>query len=696
MGGTIHYSDMDDVELLYHGIGIRDVGRDETFECAQVGDISSRILRTNSEEWGAQLSTIRQWASTKVIASAPHSISRQLYRPIRDPYEIRVLRINPGTGDDELQGTLHHCSAELGTDPHYRWVVSMDDLTTPVCYTALSYRWGPPIFDASIVCDGHDKKITKSLAAALRQLRQPSRSIVMWVDQICINQDDTREKEQQIPLMERIYARALTTVIWLGEGTTGSDTAMQLLDRISPCLQFAFAEVKPAAFEGLGLPPSHCKSWEELWKLLSRDWFSRVWIIQETLLPFVGTLWVACGKSILLWEVLEDSCLHLLYGGISRWLDTKFSDKDARGLDICERVRNLGVMRNDVCMGFPSPSSIFSLLCQTRNAQCYDPRDRVYGLLGVCSVRERAAVNVSYSEDCTVADLYRDLVSRYMGDVAYRVGPVLAYVDHESPDLPSWVPDWRVDSRMIPLAASWAQGIYTAYGRHKGKVLHDIKSRDRGELCVQGVLVDSIVKIDALITVPELSYKNPTINNKTLLDCINFSSQLQSAPPGDTVFNAFWHTMVAGKDGNGQLKSPDSFAEIFSLLLDESTGKSPSLPGQTYSVRQTRPKGKGGLELKNLSKRAPSQTFQEIRTAMKRALKHRRLGITQKGYLGLFPQRAKEGDDIYVLENCVVPYVMRPATSGNLRLVGECYIHGIMEGEAVEAEDIILGKIVLV
>ncbi|KAJ3544957.1 hypothetical protein NM208_g2761 [Fusarium decemcellulare] len=690
-------ADMDNGELLYQGIGITDWGREETFACAQVGDISAKMLWTSSEEWNAQLSTIHQWASTKVVASAPQSSSRQLYRPIRDPYEIRVLRINPGRGDDKLQGTLHHCSAELvGTDQPYRWVVSMDDFTTPVCYTALSYCWGPPEFEASIVCDGHDKKITKSLAAALRRLRQPDRSIVMWVDQICINQDDTTEKAQQIPLMERIYARALTTVIWLGEGTTGSDTAMQLLDKINAYLQFTFAEMKPETFEEIGLPPDDCKSWEELWKLFSREWFSRVWIIQETLLPPKRTLWVACGKSLLLWEILEDACIHLLYGGISRWLNARFPAEDGKGLDVCDRVVTLGAMRGDVSARGTSFSSIFSLLCKTRNAQCSDPRDRVYGLLGVCRVGERTAVNVSYAKECTAAGLYRDLVSRYVEDKTYRVGPILAYVDHESPDLPSWVPDWRVDSRMVPLAASWAQGIYSACGRHKDKVLHDIESRDRGELCVQGVLVDSIVKIGDLMKGPELSYKDPATSNKTLLDCINFAAQLRGAPPGDTVFNAFWHTIVAGKDGNGQLKSPTSFAEIFSLLLDELTSRSPSLPGQTYSVRQTRPKGKGRLELENLSKRAPSQTFQEIRTAMKRALKDRRLGITQKGYLGLFPQRAKEGDDIYVLENCVVPFVMRPAEHGNLQLVGECYVYGIMEGEAVEAKDIILGKIVLV
>ncbi|KAM5354795.1 hypothetical protein ACJ41O_001441 [Fusarium nematophilum] len=687
----------EDRELLYQGMGLKDYKRAGSFACARVDGITAKTFNYDPEEWDAAISKINQWASTKAGGSKPQSGNGQLYQPMRDPYEIRVLHLSPGTGSDKLRGTLHHCSVELKRDDNRsRWAVSMDDFTTMVCYTALSYCWGPPVFEASIECDGHEKKITKSLETALRQLRQPDWPIVMWIDQICVNQDDDREKEQQIPLMGRIYTQAKDTVIWLGEGTAGSDAAMQLLDRINPCLQFRLTEMKPGELERIGLPPPDSLLWEELWKFLSRPWFTRVWIIQETILPAWGSLWVACGGNLVPWDIIDDCCNDLVTCGISRWLEASFGAIGTRDEDACQRALSLGEMRSDHLTSL-NGSEIFSLLLKARNAQCYDPRDKVYGLLGVCSDEDRNAVTVSYAKECTAADLYRDVTSRYIGEKALRVGIAVCYADHESPDLPSWVPDWRLPSRVIPLGSSWAQGVYTAYGRLKGKVLHGVESRERGELCVQGLLVDSIAKVGEPAADPELTFTDPAAN-KTLLDCVKFVSQLQRDPPNDTIFNAFWRTLVAGKNGDGTLKCPPTFAEIFSLILDETTGGSPSLPGQTYSARQKRPKGKGRLELSNLTSRAPGETFQQIRTAMKRALQNRRLGATSRGYLGLFPERAREGDVMYVLENCTVPFVMRSAErhGGKLRLVGECYVDGIMEGEAVEAEDVSLEKIVLV
>jgi hypothetical protein len=145
-----------------------------------------------------------------------------------------VLEIKPGANSEKLQGSLHHCSVEFGSEPKdflafkgetlietrqsrltYKYLtmyaLSMDDLTTPIFSTALSYTWGSQIFDGIIECDGHEKAITKSLEAALRNFRKPDRSVVMWIDQICIDQDNSTEKEKQIPMMGKIYQHAWNT-----------------------------------------------------------------------------------------------------------------------------------------------------------------------------------------------------------------------------------------------------------------------------------------------------------------------------------------------------------------------------------------------------------------------------------------------------------------------------------------------------
>ncbi|KAH7122194.1 heterokaryon incompatibility protein-domain-containing protein, partial [Dactylonectria estremocensis] len=659
---------------IHDMMGLKNYNRAGQFACARAERATAATFGYWPEDWGAVQSAIHEWASTKVPSSTPQEESERLYQPMHDPYEIRVLELQPGGGDEKLRGMLHHCTLEFDRPVEARigvyrtkWALSTKDLREMVCYTALSYCWGPPVFEASIECDGHEKKITKSLEAALRQLRQPDHSIVMWIDQLCINQEDEKEKERQIPLMGRIYSHCLNTVIWLGEESVGSNSAMQLLEEIIPRLQFSHSDVGPDTFERLRLPAPDSAVWKELWNLLSRPWFTRVWIMQETILPRGVTLWVACGKGIIPWEILDYASNILVTCGIARWLTDRFAFGGTEGGDVCQRLLNLAEMRMDQ----DQQVDLFSLLVRARNAQCYDPRDKVYGLLGVCSDQDRAAVSVSYAKDCTAAGLFHDLTTRYLGDGAIRTSRILSFVDHESPDLPSWVPDWRVPSQVVPMGSSWASGVYSACGRFRGKKLvYDVDSRRRGELHVQGFFFDTVVKIGDVCTNPDLTYTDPAVNNQTLLACVDFVSQTLRNSPCGTVFDAFWHTVVAGKNENGQLKCPSSFAEIFSLLLDKSTGRSPSLPGQTYSVRQKRPKGKGRLELDNLSSRIPGQVFAQIRITMKKALQNRRLGVTAKGHLGLFPQRTRDGDVIYVLDNCPVPFVMRRAEGAKLRLVG--------------------------
>lgn len=126
----------------------------------------------------------------------------------------------------------------------------MNDLTVPISYTALSYTWGEPKFDAKFECDGCVKMITRSLESALRHFRQEDRSVVLWVDQICIDQENFEEKGQQIPLMSRIYELAVNTAIWLGDADDDSDSAMRLLKNIHVRLQFSTEEnIDPSELE---------------------------------------------------------------------------------------------------------------------------------------------------------------------------------------------------------------------------------------------------------------------------------------------------------------------------------------------------------------------------------------------------------------------------------------------------------------
>ena len=89
------------------------------------------------------------------------------------------------------------------------------DLRTRPRYSALSYRWGPRIFNHEILVNGQSLLIGKNLFRFLETFRQERESTYLWIDQICIEQANVKERNHQVGLMSTIYRRAWCTVIWL-------------------------------------------------------------------------------------------------------------------------------------------------------------------------------------------------------------------------------------------------------------------------------------------------------------------------------------------------------------------------------------------------------------------------------------------------------------------------------------------------
>jgi len=92
-------------------------------------------------------------------------------------------------------------------------------ITTPIDeappYEALSYCWGDPSDTEPIVLSKSQFSATKNLASALRHLRLPDKQRLMWIDSICINQADNKERNHQVRQMQRIY-RPSRRLAWRG------------------------------------------------------------------------------------------------------------------------------------------------------------------------------------------------------------------------------------------------------------------------------------------------------------------------------------------------------------------------------------------------------------------------------------------------------------------------------------------------
>ena len=115
-------------------------------------------------------------------------------------HEIRVLQLLAGDAyDGKVRATLIHA-----------------DLDQRPVYDALSYTWGDPADTTTIELDGNeDFKVTKNAALALHDLRSSVQFTHIWVDSICINQDNVAERNSQVMLMRRIYGQAQTVRTWV-------------------------------------------------------------------------------------------------------------------------------------------------------------------------------------------------------------------------------------------------------------------------------------------------------------------------------------------------------------------------------------------------------------------------------------------------------------------------------------------------
>jgi len=209
------------------------------------------------------------------------------------PYRYRSFA--QGTREFRLLKILHaedHEVPMICKLEHY----SMND---PPFYTALSYQWGDPSQWRVIDVDGTRYPVGLNLDSALRQLRA-RKCPLLWVDAICINQQDKNEKSAHIPLMKGIYYQADCVSVWLGPESDGSERVMQMLRAVDISRRPGQAQDKDPWTPDSQLLQRYKA---ELRAFLQRSFWRCVWIIQEIALG--SRITVFCGPMVADWRGLE-------------------------------------------------------------------------------------------------------------------------------------------------------------------------------------------------------------------------------------------------------------------------------------------------------------------------------------------------------------------------------------------------------
>ncbi|KAF2648600.1 HET-domain-containing protein [Lophiostoma macrostomum CBS 122681] len=315
--------------------------------------------------------------------SDPHLHKSSLYTsiPTNSGRWIRLLLLLQGTPSDPITcllqpfdlDTLERCDDDKKLSP----------------YAALSYVWGSRASPREITCNGQPLKVTRNLFDALVAIRHPTTAGPLWVDAICINQEDVEERNHQVGLMASVYRQARRVFIWLGHGdrefvepafTYICQRANHVYAQVRWIVQDAEARRASYVTRGeevdgsklhLEDPRPTAAQYSAFATFLRQPWFFRLWIVQEVSLARAATLF---------WG---DSCIdfEFVMVALEKWREDSSRFAPPVGLDNIAAIRfNRRAERKRIPMPFAR------MMHGGRKFDCKDPRDRVYALLGMRSI----------------------------------------------------------------------------------------------------------------------------------------------------------------------------------------------------------------------------------------------------------------------------------------------------------------------
>lgn len=331
--------------------------------------------------------------------------------------EIRVLDLKKGTHEMPLEGSLR--KVRLSDHPvfeplSYTWgdydTVQPSDAKAEYEVHAALFLWGTKNY----------LDLTSNCAKALYRVRKPTTDRTIWVDSICVNQDDTDERSHQVDMMKEIYARAFTVLVYLGgesaDDGRSSDLAMSLLgqpDRLKNPHQLDECETT------------------SLKRLFGRPYFRRMWIVQEVALA--KTIEFHCGSATTYVSKFAGNPLEAIIGSqvAPPWL----------------RHSKQTVIKLPRRPTTSQAYQILSLIFDTALCDCKDDRDRIFALFSLLNPSHKERLRADYN--LSTAQVYAGIAT-YLARNGFLWGVLMLaprLAPNNCPGLPSWVPQWNSISR---------------------------------------------------------------------------------------------------------------------------------------------------------------------------------------------------------------------------------------------------------
>ncbi|KAH7090310.1 heterokaryon incompatibility protein-domain-containing protein [Paraphoma chrysanthemicola] len=551
---------------------------------------------------------------------------------LRERSSSRLLTLLPGT-----PGSTLRCQIDEFTE------------SSNTSYEALSYAWGDPELSQYIeVCESADVepakrflKITSNLHQALQRLRtQESRRL--WVDALCINQDDLQEKGHQVARMGQTYRNADQVIVWLGEDDAYPRTRALLMQDGKNRWPLTVPEA-------------------DLGELVTIPWFFRVWAVQEYVLPKhvsyqLGSLSIPAQH------------VEVVIARTGAYLDGEKNLYDQwKSIILLFQYRMLAQERKSNTAN-PRMNLVRTFLDLTRQRLCKDSRDRIYGILGIFD-------NTSMIPDYSLPQqqVYQEFVSKHLeaGDFAILHECCIGVANADEQSYVPFFGQSRSRTKYIPFVDP--SGATYSAGLHRPP---RVTLAPSGSISVQGSSIDVVQR--------KLDFSEDCQIELDSTGLVVHNTSETAQIPLQGTWGAIYQTIMGHyiTDPIEKVRWRKDYEE---KRLSPEFMKVPYSNSSLFDVIIRAIRTDLNADYDFVSSKGQIRTDAHLHRARRNLLAERSLFWTDQGFIGLGSRYLQPGDELAIFDGDTTPFLLRQSDSSGdtgkaYKIVSDCYVTGWMYG----------------
>lgn len=549
--------------------------------------------------------------------------------------------------------------------------LTVHSLRDPPPYETISYAWGDPNDTSTIDVDGFELNIPCSLKLCLQQLRtqlhHPEDLPVqpLWTDAICIDQSNLEERAVQVANMGTIYQKCSSMYIWLGpiNSSFGDRNPFEMILHWYHDKHFHDLPGFSRAEDTGKWQYQDNPIYQDMYKLfidgISRPWWERLWCIQEAAL---------CPKAIVRmgwWWIPWSTFLK------ARENHSRHDRECCKGVSNLMPAKYIYYADSMLFLSRSERTGIDEIIRSLRHKLCKDPRDKIYGLLALLE-QNTPSLPIRPDYSIPIGDLYRQvteiIISQSDGDLRYLTGSGLG---SDVYGLPSWVRNFAAPLHHIRASNEYNRFSRYSLYRASGDSKSGAKILSTDVLCLSGTFIDIIDHIGPVIEYRDWNHPQGMLPGvQAWIEMAGVSISRSDCAPG-SVEERFWRTIVA----DAFMNDDDNSARVPASLH-------PHLSSWFVTVKESVDQDREPL-------------LTPFVLAFWSAISGRTFFKTRNGLMGLCYPHARPGDEVWVFAGGNVPFVLRPFTDAAeaheaqvkmRKLIGDCYLDSVMDGDTLQME----------